>query len=402
MRGKTKKKKGAWQKHIATAFMMLLGGACGLLMVWYADTSLPAGAPLGELLFSLAALLLIMYAALFLQMAIHEAGHLVFGLLTGYGFSSFRLMSFMWVKEEGKLRFRRFRLAGTGGQCLMTPPEPGEDGRFPVALYNLGGPLMNVLAGLLFLGLSLWLPSPPLLSAALLMLALAGFALALMNGVPLHMGTVDNDGCNALSLRRSPEALRAFWVQMKVNEQTARGLRLKDMPEEWFAVPSDEGMKNSMTAVLGVFACNRLMDAHRFAEADALTAHLLEIDSAVIGLHRALLTCDRMYCELIGENRREVLGDMCGKEQRKLMRSMKTSLSVLRTEYACALLSERDEKKAAGFLSRFEKCARSYPYPSDLLSERELLAIARERAEAAGGREQAKAPVPAETPAPLP
>ena len=31
---------------------------------------------------------------------IHEGGHLVFGLLTGYKFSSFRIMSFMWVKEK--------------------------------------------------------------------------------------------------------------------------------------------------------------------------------------------------------------------------------------------------------------------------------------------------------------
>ncbi|MGM9619191.1 MAG: hypothetical protein ACI3W8_05085 [Oscillospiraceae bacterium] len=381
MRGKGKKKKGAWQTHIATAFMVLLGGACGLLMVWYADISLSADAPLGEVLLSLAALLLIMYAAIFLQMAIHEAGHLVFGLLSGYGFSSFRLMSFMWVKEDGKLRLRRFSLAGTGGQCLMTPPEPGADGRFPVVLYNLGGSLMNVLAGLVFLGLYCLLPCPPFFSAALLMLALSGFALALMNGVPLRTGTVDNDGYNALSLRRSPEALRAFWVQMKVNGQTARGLRLKDMPEEWFIVPSDEGMKNSMVAVLGVLACNRLMDAHRFAEAEALMARLLGLDSAIAGLHRALLTCDRMYCELIGENRREALEDMRGKEQKKLMKAMKTSLTVLRTEYAYALLSERDGKKAEAFLARFEKCARSYPYPSDLLSERELLALAQERAE---------------------
>lgn len=57
------------------------------------------------------------------------------------------------------------------------------------------------------------------------------------------MGSVNNDGRNALELSRSEEATRAFWIQMKVNEQIAKGLRLKDMPDEWFKVPSDELMK---------------------------------------------------------------------------------------------------------------------------------------------------------------
>lgn len=61
------------------------------------------------------------------------------------------------------------------------------------------------------------------------------------------------------------------------------------MPEEWFTVPSDEAMKNSMAAAVGVFACNRLMDAQYFAKADAVMRHLLEIDSGIIGLHRNLM-----------------------------------------------------------------------------------------------------------------
>ena len=35
-----------------------------------------------------------------------------------------------------------------------------------------------------------------------------------------------------------------------MNEQIAKGVRLKDMPEEWFALPDEEGMQNSLIAVL--------------------------------------------------------------------------------------------------------------------------------------------------------
>ena len=56
------------------------------------------------------------------------------------------------------------------------------------------------------------------LAAFLLFLAVIGGFTAAMNGIPLRLGNIDNDGRNALSLGRAPAALRAFWVQMKVAE----------------------------------------------------------------------------------------------------------------------------------------------------------------------------------------
>ena len=58
---------------------------------------------------------------------------------------------------------------------------------------------------------------------------------------------------------------------------------------------------------------------------------------------------------------------------------MKTFPSVLRTEYAYALLGEKDIDKAQKIKDQFEKCAKTYPYPSDIDSERELMEIAEEK-----------------------
>ena len=69
------------------------------------------------------------------------------GLATGYRFVSFRIGSWMLQREHGKLRVRKFTLAGTGGQCLLAPPLT--DGKMPCVLYNLGGPLANLITALL-------------------------------------------------------------------------------------------------------------------------------------------------------------------------------------------------------------------------------------------------------------
>lgn len=106
-------------------------------------------------------------------------------------------------------------------------------------------------------------------------------------------------------------------------------------------------------------------------------AHLLSIDSGMSGLHRYLLICDRMYIELTGENRREVIDAMLSKEQRKFMKQMSGFLTVIRTEYVYALLCEKDRDKAAKIKEQFEKRAKSYPYQVDVITERELI----ERAE---------------------
>ena len=372
---KKQKKKVQWQQWIVMGFFMLIGAVCGVLMVSFVEQRGTENGSVLEDLIPLGVLFIGMYVGIFLQLIIHEAGHLVFGLKSRYQFSSFRIGSFMWLKENNKIVCRRLSLAGTGGQCLMVPPQM-QDGKIPVILYNLGGCIMNLVASAVFLIIYFLIPKGTVISLFCIMMVLIGVVIALMNGIPLRLGTVDNDGYNALSLGKNPDAMQAFWLQLKVNEQITKGIRLKDMPDEWFAVPDDKAMQNSMVATQGVFATNRLMDQQRFEDADRLIAHLLEIDSGIIGLHRNLMICDRMYCELIHDNRKEILEEMLTREQIKFMKAMKKFPSVVRTEYAYALLALKDTAKVNAARELFEKVAKTYPYPSDVQSERELISIA--------------------------
>lgn len=201
-----------------------------------------------------------------------------------------------------------------------------------------------------------------------------------MNGLPLRMSLANNDGRNAWDLARSPEAVRAFWTTMKMNELSAKGVCLRDMPEEWFAVPDEEGMKNGITSSLGAVACSRLMEQGKFEEADALMERLLSQRNGIPGVLRKMLVCDRIYVELIRKNRPEALEALRTKDQLKFMKSMKKYPSVLRTEYAYALLAEKDPEKAQTVMKAFEKAARTYPNPNDITIERELMETAREAA----------------------
>jgi len=118
-----------------------------------------------------------------LQIIIHEAGHLFFGLLSGYKFISFKAFNFAIVKdEENRIKFKIIQgTKGTAGQCLMEPPKL-ENGTFPYKLYLAGGVLFNIIFSLLG-----WIIAP---SVYMLVFTLIGLVFAITNAIPIGF----NDG----------------------------------------------------------------------------------------------------------------------------------------------------------------------------------------------------------------
>ena len=344
----------------------LVGFALGWLLDAFPQPELSASAPLAAVI-----VVLVLIATFILSVIIHEAGHLVCGLISGYGFSSFRIFSFMLLKTDEGLRLRRLSVQGTLGQCLMTPP-PMKDGRMPVVLYNLGGSLMNFLFFAISLGLYFLLHNVWLLSTFLLFLAGVNLLTGLSNIIPTSSANVDNDGMNAISLTKDPVAMRSFWVQLSATEQLSRGVRIKDMPDEWFVMPSVDEMSNSMAAALGVFCANRLVDQGAFPEAlDAIDA-LLSSGAAVTGLHKQLLVLDKISVSLILDPTYRY-DSLITPELNKFMTAMASFPTVLRAQYITKLLGEGDKAGADKLRARFDEQTKNYPYPQDVVSERELL-----------------------------
>jgi len=325
--------------------------------------------------------------AYILQIVIHEAGHLVCGLLSGYRFVSFRVGSFMIARCSGKMEFRRYSLVGTGGQCLLVPPDM-EAGWIPYKLYNLGGVLFNFLTAGLFFIIWHYIARNTPMAALCLFNALFGVAGGLMNGLPLRLGGVDNDGRNMVSLGKHPESLRAFWLQLKVNAVQMEGTRLKDMPAEWFALSDDWPRDNSVCTAVAVMACSRAVDRMEFERAARMAAALMDEKNDLIPLYSNILTIELIFAELVGENRKEELDQMWTKGFDKFLKAMKNYPAVIRLQYGYELLANGDGKAALKKQQEFEKVARSYPFAGDLKSEREIMDYAEKlvkvRAEQAG------------------
>ena len=306
----------------------------------------------------------------------HGGGHLVFGMLLGYRFSSFRIGGLMIVKQGNGFVLRRFSLVGTGGQCLMSPTEEDEKAR--IVPYLLGGVIFNAIFSLLAMLLYIFFRDIPFLSPTLLIFSVLSAFTALTNGIPLNVSGIANDGMNALSLAKNEYAARAFNNQLRMNEAQTRGVALTDMPSEWFDIPRDADMRNVCLASIGVFRANRTLESGDTLTAEREISALLRSGWGIIELHRRLLSLDLIYCMLVNES-----GDprsLVTPELEKLMTAMKNFPSVLRTRYAMARLMDHNEKAAEEIMARFEKISKSYPYTADIASERSLVAKIGEKA----------------------
>ena len=178
------KKQIPWRSVLLVLPAAAVGAALGYWGMSWAD-KLGGGDPLktaGLLLAGLALAAL----AYFLQVTVHEGGHLVCGLLTGYRPLSFRIGRVLLVKLDGRWRVRSLHIPGTGGQCLMSPP-PQEHP--PYRLYHLGGGLANLLLALPALPLCLGTQLLPL-RVFWGALAVFGLWLAAANLIPVTLGNI--------------------------------------------------------------------------------------------------------------------------------------------------------------------------------------------------------------------
>lgn len=320
----------------------------------------------------LAVLLLGLILAFYLQIILHEAGHLLCGRLSGYGFVSFNVFGYVWQKgADGKLHVGRMEIAGAGGQCLMSPPEYN-GGDYPYVLYNLGGVLANLVSALLC-GLMAWLIPLPPLRLLLADQALVGLFFALTNGIPFANEALQNDGKNLLAVRRSPHARRALWVQLAIAAASGRRTRLRDMPDDWFAPFPEEELNNPVICAVAVLNSSRLMDQLDFPAALDAIRTLLARKKGVLGLYRMTMTCDGAVCELISGGAGELTAALETAENQQLMKAMQNHPAILRTQYAVALLRDRDAEKADALLRRFAQAAKKHAHPQEIAGEREIL-----------------------------
>lgn len=335
------------KKHLPLIVGMLIGAVLGVICAMFDayDT----------LLLSCIFLCL----SFFLQLILHEGGHLIGGLLSGYKFESFRIGGVLLTKIEGKLRLKWMPIAGTGGQCLLSPPDCAPEDA-PYLVYHAAGSAMNILTALLHI--------PLIFTAAriyAICMLVVGLYFGILNGVPLHVQGIDNDGMNIKNMRRDPTLRTVIFRQLQINAAQSNGQRLRDMPQEWFETYDHAHLH-------GALQFCRLLDAGAYDEALIYGQTLLR-NRKLNRIHRGAVTSDVESLKLLMGQR--VFAESAFLKQYR--KQMAYDPAVQRARFVRALLHDRDEAATEKIYRQFERACRRSPVPASNASEIALIAAAR-------------------------
>ncbi|MBQ3364301.1 MAG: hypothetical protein IJG42_10175 [Muribaculaceae bacterium] len=307
-----------------------------------------------------------------LSIIIHEGGHLVAGLLTGYKFVSFRFFNWTLIRKDGRLQWRNFELEGTGGQCLMAPPDkPLEE--IDTRWYNAGGVLANVITTLLAIVLIWACDLPDWLNILLGLMALFGVWGALTNGIPMKLGGVANDGYNLLQLEKDQAAKRTFCNVLELNARNQDGETYGQMPERLFNIPDPIDWKNPMHAAAVLASATRKQAQHQWEESYQQLSEACRHKSEILALYQLELE-NMMTLACIATGRDDEARQHYTDEVAKYVtRHAPTMSDKQMTTMAVALALEGDRPKAENILGKLEAERHKYIHQGDVAMSLDLM-----------------------------
>ena len=310
--------------------------------------------------------------ACFLQLIIHEGGHLVTGLLTGYRFVSFRVLNWLLIRKDDRLQWRNFELAGTGGQCLLAPPDKPLE-QIDTRWYNAGGVLANVITAVLAIVLMYTVDMPLWMHALMFLMAFIGVSFALLNGIPMKVGGVANDGLNLFQMEKDRPAKLSFCNILDVNARCQEGEPYAEMPERLFALPDSFDWENSMHVAAALLSATRMMAFHQWEDAYQLLTEAHDNKDNYMRLYQ--LEIENMVTQVcIFTGRDEEARKHYSKEVAKhVTQHASTQSDKQLTLMAVALVLDGDRARAEQIFKELEAHRDRYAHQSDVALSLDLM-----------------------------
>lgn len=348
---------------------MLFGAAGGLLIVKAIDTGDT------RMITTLIGCVLVFLIASFIAIIIHEGGHLVMGLLTGYRFSSFRVFSWIILKEKGRFVLKRYSIPGTGGQCKLAPPENVDPEDAPYVLYHAGGFIFNFVAAALCAAVCMAVKTAAV-RMPMAVLAFVNIYFGIVNAVPMTVG-IDNDGKNIVNMRKSPAERAKIYDLLKADALQAGGMTLSEMPESLFGI-SDTCDSTFESMRYSVYAA-RLMEQGDYSGASEILRRAVD-EPKVAEIMKNEMKCEYIFCLMREGADKEEIDKLYDKDIKAYIRNtQKFYISRRRFLYLYKLLYEKNRSEAEEEYSKFLKMESKYPFSGEYKGEAKIFNELRER-----------------------
>lgn len=313
------------------------------------------------------AVMLAMLLSIPFMVITHEAGHLIFGLMTGYKFISYRIFSAVLLRENGKFKLKKQKIPGTAGQCLMAPPKK-KNGYYPYKLYNLGGILVCGVLSLIPMVISFFFMSGSDLGMPVFVFGFVSFAMNLMNAIPTNGKSMMNDATNLRMANRSIAGREALWNQLEYIHLHSKNIRTADMPESMFFHPHENDLGNTLVQWQPMANIERHEDLGNYEKAQNEAHYILEKAPFLPPIYEDYFKTEIVYLgAILGNDSERVEKYQKELEKRNLA---KNSVNSQRAQYAYCKLIKKDAEAIDTALRAFEKKIEKEAYTASKEFER--------------------------------
>ena len=350
---------------------VVLGCGFGYSIIIYFDDDLP----LWIVFLRIVEGVLLMCFALFLQIILHEIGHMIAALLRGWKFISFMILGWVITRKRGKFHFNRFNIAGAGGQCLMLPPAEGDTDR-GIAFYNAGGVLMNMIDSLLAIVVLAWGHTFLSWDVAVFLVSfvLMGLGFALVNGIPAVMSGLPNDGKNIQQLRKDKFSTKVFLTTMRFIGRMQQGETIDQIATGYFCDGQKLDYTNPIHQSALCFDISLAISRLDFDKAHMLFAEVDAHEVDLIDIYRYELTFEKVYLYLVSPRNHVDVKSFMSEDFLKYMNAQCLFRpTALRAKYTFTLLYEHDDVEAEKLYIQFYNVCNKYHIPGEVVVEKNLV-----------------------------
>ena len=302
-----------------------------------------------------------------IHVLLHEVGHLLAGLLSGYEFIMFRLFNHLWIKTDAGLSRRKQYIPGVMGQALMVPPEKSENERPPFLLYHLGGLILNGLTAIAFVLFGRGIADPFTRYFFYLSAVIAVFLL-ITNALPFK-GT---DGYNIRKYLKDPKQEDEILTILYLYRDMVKGLSFSEIQES-IQLDTMQDFKNPNSVTLYSLQAAAAFENYDFEKAREKYSVLWNKMDQLFDAHKTDVSMNYLFTLLLTDPAHPDVETIQSAPFYKAYRKIKQADS-FRIFAAEALYLEKDYETALGFLEKGQKEIPFSPTVSDENVEKLLYA----------------------------
>lgn len=280
-----------------------------------------------------------LFLSIYVHIFLHEAGHFLFGKLSGYRLVSFQVRRYKYSQADHSLHHMQTASPVLAGQCLMAPPK-GDYAELPYRSYLLGGVMANALTGASLYG------------SAFMMELRLGFLFVLISLVPVWMALANllpkaqNDGALLREASRSLHARKLMFRQLEMAKLIEEKVPFADLPDAYFASLKDpQYQKSFLVDYFYMVAYVRALGDLDFEEADSLLLAFSANRPVEESVYWPVYVMESLFCDALFGRIEAAKGKFVQIQTHPLLKRYWIANSRIRAAYAFFCLADIEETK---------------------------------------------------------